>query len=225
LETLTAVIYRKFGLTQAQAGAMSGAAASAPPAQVLPPPRATATTPSAAVMQPVRPTTPPGGSLINQPAGALPPPATVTPSAQPMTTPTATPPEVSAETAEIDYISAQKAFIDENYDEALRRYTEYLTRYPDGQSAHNAQFWKAECYWRLGQYENAIREFEYLEQRYGNMPDNGKLPLAMMKRAEAHLALGQTERATQILRALIEKYPMTGVVDGEKSRLRSLEGA
>lgn len=171
---------------------------------------------------------------MNQtPPATTEPQATTTPAATAITPTTeapaaATPPPassaVSAEAAEVDYISAQKAFIDENYDEALKRYTEYLTQYPDGASAHNAQFWKAECYRRLGQYENSIREFEYLEQRYGNAADSGKLPLAMKNRAEAHLALGQTERATEILRELIEKYPMTGVVDGAKSRLRSLEG-
>ena len=216
LATLTNVIYRQFGLSP-QSGSMSGGAATAPPAQVLPPPASISTTPG--VSQPIE-TTPPGGSMINQPATTPPPAAQMDtqPIAEAVTT------AVSSETAEIDYLSAQKAFIDENYDEALLRYTEYLTRYPDGQSAHNAQFWKAECYRRVGQYENSIREFEYLEQRYGSMPDNGKLPLAMMKRAEAHLSLGQTERATEILRDLIEKYPMTGVVDGAKSRLRSLEG-
>jgi len=223
LATLTSVIYRQFGLTQAQASGFSGGAATAPPAQVVPPSGARTTSPIGA--QPIpRATTPAGGSLVNQSANALPPATTTTPPAQSVVTPPTTTPAVSAETAEIDYISAQKAFINEDYDEALTRYTEYLTRYPDGQSAHNAQFWKAECYRRVGQYDNAIREFEYLEQRYGNMADNGKLPLAMKNRAEAHLSLGQTAEATKILRALIEKYPMTGVVDGAKSRLRTLEG-
>ncbi len=217
LTNLTSVIYRQFGLTQAQAGMPSGGGvASAPPAQVLPPPSASSTP-----MQ-TQPVTPQGGSLINQSPTA--PPATTMPgAAQPITTPPTATPAVSAETAEVDYISAQKAFIDEDYSTALTRYTEYLTRYPDGESAHNAQFWKAECYRRMGQYENAIREFEYLEQRYGNMADTGKLPLAMMKRAESHIALGQKEAATTILRDLIAKYPMTGVVDGANARLRELE--
>jgi TolA-binding protein len=215
---LTSVLYRQMGLTQAPS---AGAAAPSQPAQVVPPPAAT-TTPIAT--QPGTVSTTPGGSMINQPAVAPPSPA-VTPIPPGAGTTVATPPPaVSAEAAEVDYISAQKAFIDESYDEALKLYTAYLTRYPDGASAHNAQFWKAECYRRLGQYENAIREFEYLEQRYGDAPDSGKLPLAMKNRAEAHLALGQTERATEILRDLIEKYPMTGVVDGANSRLRSLEG-
>lgn len=219
LSALTAVIYRQFGLTQTRAGFSGGGTATAPPAQVLPPPGASSNLPASS--QPIAQTTPPGGSLINQPPPTQPPTA-ITPTAVP---PAVTPePAVSSETAEIDYISAQKAFIDESYDEALRRYTEYLTRYPDGDSAHNAQFWKAESYRRLGQYENAIREFEYLEQRYGNTSDKGKLPLAMMKRAESYIDLGQPERASEILRALIEQYPMSGVVDGAKSRLRNLEG-
>lgn len=220
LSTLTSVIYRQYGLSPAQVGGVSSPPRST---QVLPPPGAASTAPTS-VQRPVTPpaiqqTAPAGGSLINPPANTRPPTTAQPPAAVPSTTP-----PVSAETAEVDYISAQKAFIDENYDEALRRYTEYLTRYPDGQSAHNAQFWKAECYRRLGQYENAIREFEYLEQRYGNATDSGKLPLAMKNRAEAHLSLGQTARASEILRQLIDKYPMTGVVDGAKSRLRSLEG-
>jgi len=219
LATLTAVIYRQFGLTQTQAGFSNGGSATAPPAQVLPPPGARPNLP--ANTQPIAQATPPGGSLINQPAPTQPPTAIAPTAVQSTITP---PPAVSSETAEIDYISAQKAFIDENYTEALRRYTEYLTRYPDGESAHNAQFWKAESYRRLDQYENAIREFEYLEQRYGNLPEKSKLPLAMMKRAESYISLGQPERAAETLRALIEQYPTSGVVDGAKSRLRNLEG-
>jgi tol-pal system protein YbgF len=237
ISDLTRVIYRQYGLSQPSSGS-SATIVPPRPAEVVPPSSGAATTSPPSYQQ----TPPPmeeGGSMMNEQFTTAPPTAPAPPTATPPTEVTQPPGQtpieqaveantqtapVSGDAAEVDYISAQKAFIDEDYDTALTRYTEYLTRYPDGQSAHNAQFWKAESYRRLGQNEDAIREFEYLEQRYSDVSDNNKLPLAMMKRAEAHIALGQTARATEILRSLIEQYPMTGVVDGAKARLRSLEG-
>lgn len=125
--------------------------------------------------------------------------------------------------SEADYRKAQQAYVNDDWQSALQLYTDYLSRYPNGRGAGNAQFWKAECYRRLKQYEQAIQEFESFHENH-NSPDNTKIPMAINYRAECHLALGQTARAVALFKEVLDKYPMSYTAASRaESRLKSLQ--
>ncbi len=140
----------------------------------------------------------------------------------------ATPPvsDTSMETtsnALTEYNKAQQAFLSDDYEQAITLYDAFLQRYPNAESAANAQFWKAESYRKLGQYETAIAEFEKVRSNYPG-PDNLKAAPSIERQAECHIALGQTQRAVDLWNQLVEDYPLSEVTDQARARLRQVRG-
>jgi tol-pal system protein YbgF len=203
LDQLTATIYRQFNLSQ-PGGLGETAAPMAPMGEGVGEP---------IVLPPVEEPSP------GQPTEA--PPAGV---AQPTPAPTsqdALGTEAGAPSPVTDYNRAQRSFVERNYDVALQQFSEYLQRYPDTSDSDNAQFWKAECYFRLEKYEEAIAEFTALRTRYTKSP---KAPLAMHNQAAAHLRLGQIEDAKKLLQELVDQYPMEPAAVRAKEKLKQLQG-
>ena len=125
--------------------------------------------------------------------------------------------------AEADYRAAQQAFVIEKWEEALALFSAYLQKYPDGYQVGNASFWRAESLLRLKRHEEAIREFELFHETY-YAPDNTKIPRGLLDRAECHLALGQKQKAIELLTELVNKFPLTASAKAGESRLRRLRG-
>lgn len=121
-----------------------------------------------------------------------------------------------------DYNRAIENYRTGNYDVALEQFGAILTRYPNSENADNAQFWKAECCFKLDRFQEAVTEFETLRQRF---PDSQKVPYAMFNQAAAHLRLGQQSRALELLRDLVENYPMTPAAARARTKLKEVEGA
>lgn len=165
---------------------------------------------------------PPGGSVSpSAPPGMNPPaapqstiPGTATPPSQPTG---------AASNALEDYNRAQESFLNDNFELALQQYNAYLQRYPTAENAANAQYWKAECYRKLGQWEQAVREFETVRTTY---PLSRKVPQAMLNQAECHLRLGQSQRAIELLTQLStnEKFATDAASEQARTRLRELQG-
>lgn len=122
-----------------------------------------------------------------------------------------------------DYNKAQQAFLNDDYQQAVTLYDAYLQRYPGAENAANAQFWKAECYRKLGQYEKAIAEFEKVRSNYPG-PDNTKAAISMTRQADCHIALGQTQRAIDLWTQLVQNYPLSEVTDQARQRLKEVQG-
>lgn len=127
------------------------------------------------------------------------------------------------------YQEAQKSLINRDYEAALAQFEDYLQRFPDSEFADFAQFWKADCLLELGQqrddadlYQRSVAEFERLRRDY---PNSKKAPMAMLYQAQAHRALGQTSRAIELLKQLLEQYPIGPAAESAKGRLKELESA
>ena len=163
---------------------------------------------------------PPTVELPSGAPGALPPPTTTT---APPGTAAPSPAAGDAGNAVTDYNKAQQAFLNDDYQQALTLYDAYLQRYPNSEYAANAQFWKAECYRKLGQNEPAITEFEKVRSNYPG-PDNTKAAVSMTRQADCHIALGQTQRAIDLWTQLVEKYPLSEVTDQARNRLKEVRG-
>jgi tol-pal system protein YbgF len=87
---------------------------------------------------------------------------------------------------------------------AIATFRKFLKTYPQHHYGDNAQFALGECYYDLKQYRAAVRELRLVGERY---PHGNKVPDAMLKLAEAQLALGDTREARGVLEALVRLYP------------------
>lgn len=130
-------------------------------------------------------------------------------------------PEAVLETPNPDahYRGAQQLYANEEYALALERFVEHLTLFPQSKHTSNAQYWKAHCYFKMGEYESANTEFEILRERH---PNSGKVPIAMHNQAVAFSRLGQNARAEALFLKLIEEYPDDVATEGARAKLRQL---
>lgn len=108
-----------------------------------------------------------------------------------------------ADPAEL-YQSAYLDYTKGNYELAMSGFKDYLTSFPDGEFAGNAQYWIGESLYSLGHYKEAIIEFEKVLNDY---PDSTKAPGAMLKKGVCYDALKNPEAAKAVYIKLIDKYP------------------
>ncbi|MBN2309030.1 MAG: tol-pal system protein YbgF [Candidatus Hydrogenedentes bacterium] len=118
-----------------------------------------------------------------------------------------------------DFNDALRSLDTQDYERALAQFDGFLQRYPNNDYTHRAQFWKAECLYRLKRYDEAVVEFEKLR---ANFPNSDKVPLSMHNQAAALISLGQRDKAIELLRLLVEKYPVSPAAVKAKSALENL---
>jgi tol-pal system protein YbgF len=207
LDALTNTLYRYFRLSQSPLVPGTGAAPGAPGMQeevrVLPPPGSTP--------QPsVAPTAP--GSELPSPGAPVAPPSPA---------PAAPPPPAGPGQEDADYQQASRSFASENYAAALEQFGAFLQRYPNSQSSPNAQFWRARTLERLERYEEAIADYSKLRTTYTT---SVRVPYAMLYEALCHKKLGQTDRASELLKEVLRNYPTTPAADQAKTELQKVKG-
>lgn len=194
LGDLTSVIYRQYNLTPPRSGSSSSSGS-----VVIEPP----------VQSPVSLSDPTEEVVDRETVGE------VTPVPAPAT-------QVSGD-PKAKYQRAQKLYANEDFAAALAGFDEYLQQYPsaDPTDTANAQFWKAKCYLKLGQYNEAIREFEAVRTNY---PTSTKVPFAMHNQAVAYSNLGQSAEATTLMEEVVQDYPISPAAEQAKIDLNKLRG-
>ncbi|MBL7981083.1 MAG: tetratricopeptide repeat protein [Flavobacteriales bacterium] len=65
------------------------------------------------------------------------------------------------------YRSAEKLYFDEKCPQAIGAFGDYLNKYPNGAYALNALFYRGDCHYRAGQYDQALPDLEAVVQRNG----------------------------------------------------------
>jgi len=115
--------------------------------------------------------------------------------------------EVAPRPGEYETESAYKAALQDyrnrKYEQAIGEFSEILTVAPESEWADNAQYWIGECYYGLGNYEQALKEFE----KVLSYPESEKDDDASFKIALCYIKLGDDERAREALRKFLEDYP------------------
>ena len=144
------------------------------------------------------PSTPPGDSLPLTPAD----------------------PVVDAAQLRADYDRAFDALKQGQYAEASRLFNAFIRTYPDGELVDNATYWLGESYYVTQNYQIALDTFQQLLSRY---PSSGKSADALLKVGYCHHELGDSRKAQETLRSVIQRYPDTPVARLAQSRLRALE--
>ena len=120
---------------------------------------------------------------------------------------------------EKSYSEAYKTFRQGKYDEARRKFREFIKVFPDTEYSDNAQFWIGECYYFEKNYEKAILEYESVIKNY---PKGNKVPNALLKQALSFIKLGDKSSAKLLLQRVIKDYPNTSPAKTARVRLLSV---
>ncbi len=104
------------------------------------------------------------------------------------------------------------------YKDAIAAFSELLAENPNHSLSDNCQYWIGEAYYGLGNYEQAIAEFE----KVYSYPNSNKLDDAIIKLGVTYLKLGNREAARSQFEQLIANYPKSEFVELARSYLAKL---
>lgn len=160
-----------------------------------------------------------GGLLTSEPEQVPPPP--VSNPDVPATPVTEVPTPVTDAAAErTEYDAAFTALKEGQYADASRQFAAFVRKYPNGEFVDNATYWLGESYYVTQNYKIALDTFQQLLSRF---PSSGKAADALLKVGYCHHELGDSRKAAETLRGVIQRYPDTPVARLAQSRLRALE--
>ncbi|MDZ7722740.1 MAG: tetratricopeptide repeat protein [candidate division KSB1 bacterium] len=101
------------------------------------------------------------------------------------------------------YRQARSQFEQKNYQACIQSMQTLLQNYPSSNMADNCQYWIAESYFGLGQYEKAVIEFQKVfAYEPTDKHDDAQLMIALSYRR-----MGQTEQAQQAFQSFLDSYP------------------
>jgi len=118
------------------------------------------------------------------------------------------------------YRDAYETFHKGDLEGARRKFEAFLKQYPNTELSDNAQFWIGETYYLKKDYEKAILEYEKAIVKY---PEGDKIPAAIFKQALAFSELGDKTNARNLLKRVIEKYPLSDQAQLAKKKLETLK--
>lgn len=152
---------------------------------------------NAAIRTMQAPPAPPGGDLAAPPSSA--------------------PPQgVSAERL---YQDAMRDKSSGNSDLAIRQFTDFLTWYGNTDQAPEAQYYIGEIYYNKKDFENALRAFDMVLERY---PKNAKTNDARFMKGRALVLLGRPNEGADEFRALAKESPRSELGRRAQSELKTL---
>jgi len=116
------------------------------------------------------------------------------------------------------YNRALELYKARRYKDAIAAFSELLAENPNHSLSDNCQYWIGEAYYGLGNFEQAIAEFE----KVYSYPNSNKLDDAIIKLGVTYLKLGNREAARSQFEQLIANYPKSEFVELARSYLAKL---
>jgi len=106
-----------------------------------------------------------------------------------------------------------------NYQGSREQFKLFLSKYPDSSKASDATYWVAESYYRQGEFEEAILEYQRFIDAY---PKDGRVPLSYLKQGLSLIEIDREEEAKLFFQTLIDKYPQSEEAKTAKEKIREL---
>ncbi len=106
-----------------------------------------------------------------------------------------------------------------NYGGSREQFKLFLSKYPDSSKASDATYWIAESYYRQGEFEEAILEYQKFIDSY---PKDDRVPLSYLKQGFSLIEIGREEEAKLFFQTLIDKYPKSEEASTAKEKIREL---
>ena len=169
---------------------------------------------------PAAPAAPAGSAAASLPAA--------TPSATPQPSPATGTAGAGAATAGVDPFAEQQAYQGAfellkagDYEEAATAFRQFITTYPTGSYADNAQYWLGETHYITRRFDLALQEFQRLVSTY---PGSQKLTGALLKIGYTHNELGNKAEAERVLIDLRSRYPESAAAKLALKKLQEVRG-
>ena len=105
------------------------------------------------------------------------------------------------------------------YEDAAEAFQVFISAYPSGSYADNAQYWLGETHYITRKFELSVQEFQHLITAY---PNSGKLTHALLKIGYAHDELGNKVEAERALSELITRHPQSAAAGLARKRLQNI---
>ncbi|MFL1011278.1 tetratricopeptide repeat protein [Flavisericum labens] len=96
------------------------------------------------------------------------------------------------------YEAAEKQYLDNNTDKAIKQFNGYLSQFPNGLHALNAHFYVAQLYYKKGLKENAAPHYQYIV----DAPQSEYTEEALTRLSQFYLEKKSWEKAMPLLRRL-----------------------
>lgn len=101
------------------------------------------------------------------------------------------------------YQSALNLYKSREYQSAMTAFSNLLSTDPNNTLSDNCQYWLGECYYGLGNYNQAIAEFE----KVFRFPNTNKADDAQLKLGVCNVKLGDRQQARSAFQQLLSSYP------------------
>ena len=122
------------------------------------------------------------------------------------------------------YKKALDAYYKGKIEEAREYFKQFASKYKKHELYDNALFWIGQTYYAEGKYEDAIKAWDKLIVicETGEAVDCNKYPMAMLKKAYAYMKMGDLEKAKEVFKEIISRFPDTEEADLAKRKLEAL---
>lgn len=119
-----------------------------------------------------------------------------------------------------NYQAAFDLLKDAKYPEAINAFKQYLTTFPNGPLADNAQYWLGEAHYVTKQYPDALRDFRTVVEKY---PESRKIPDALLKIGYCNYELKNWGEARSALNQVVQRFGDTTAARLASQRLAKLD--
>ncbi|MEM7007665.1 MAG: tol-pal system protein YbgF [Thermodesulfobacteriota bacterium] len=128
-------------------------------------------------------------------------------------------PSLNVESEEYIFNQGYTELSEGNYSGSREQFKLYLSKYPNSSKASDATYWIAESYYRQGEFEEAILEYQKFIDSY---PKDDRVPLSYLKQGLSLIEIGREEEAKLFFQTLIDKYPQSEEAKTAKEKIREL---
>jgi TolA-binding protein len=105
------------------------------------------------------------------------------------------------------YANARRDYNSGKTDLALQEFADYLRWYGTTELAPNAQFYVAMAHYNQKNYDDAVKEFDMVLEKYGD--NNNKSGEALLYKGKALVASGRRTQGANEFQEVISRYPNT----------------
>jgi len=130
-------------------------------------------------------------------------------------------PTVPAELRGSGYDDGVRAFVEQQYDDSIQYFRNFIHGNSTSAQADDAQYWIGEAYLRKGMYSNAIKEFNQVVLRYGS---GDRAAPALLKLAQVFSKIGDQVDSRLSLQKLVNRYPGTPEASEANRMLQQMGG-
>src|SRR6266481_3404520 len=118
------------------------------------------------------------------------------------------------------YSNANRDRLGGKFDLALQEFNEYLKYYPDDALAPAAQFWIGNIYFTQGDYDDALKAFDLVLERFP--ANNTKAPDALYWKGKTLMKLDKRNAAATQFREVIRKYSGSEAAANARLQLKQM---